>query len=131
MKTLLPELHQGHAPITLHQLFREAIDAYEEWNGGVDTPTIYYQGALLPIALIFDHMRGCTDILPSSVREVVTSQLTKPWSSESPLDDMTVSTAARIMGIMIRKRQVRSGRADINAFIRRMERRQAHRLVRA
>ncbi len=57
-------------------------------------------------------------------------QLTKPWSSEGPTDDMTVSTAARIMSLAMRKRLARSGRSEMNAFLRKMERRQSHRVTR-
>ena len=43
---------------------------------------------------------------------------------------MTVSTAARIMSLAMRKRLARSGRSEMNAFLRKMERRQSHRVTR-
>ncbi|MEA3536954.1 hypothetical protein [Rhizobium sp. CC-YZS058] len=130
MNNLLPELHEGHAPIALHQLFRDSLDLYDDWDGASEAPAIYHEGSLIPIAMVFGHMRGCTDILPQSQKALVTVQLTKPWSSEGPTDDMTVSTAARIMSLAMRKRLARSGRSEMNAFLRKMERRQSHRVTR-
>ncbi|OBZ92041.1 hypothetical protein ADU59_28730 [Pararhizobium polonicum] len=121
MNNLLPELHEGHAPITLHQLFRDALEAYDDWIEGTEVPVVYHQGTAVPIALVFDHMRDCTDILPNNMVSAITERLTKPWSSNSPLDEMPFSTAARVMYVMVRKRQLRRSSSDINAFIRRFE----------
>ena len=129
MNNLLPELHEGHAPITLHLLFRDALEAYDDWAEGTDVPLVYHLGMPVPIGLVFDHMRGCTDILPNNMVGAITERLTKPWSSDSPLDEMTFSTAARVMCVMVRKescsaaaaisapssavlKKLRSGRAD-------------------
>ncbi len=68
MNNLLPELHEGHAPIALHQLFRDSLDLYDDWDGASEAPAIYHEGSLIPIAMVFGHMRGCTDILPQSRR---------------------------------------------------------------
>ena len=38
MSNALPPLHEGHAPITLQQLFREALYAFEEWDTEVTEP---------------------------------------------------------------------------------------------
>ncbi len=121
MNNLLPDLHEGHAPITLHQLFRDALEAYDDWVDGDDVPMVYHQGMPVSIAAVFDRMRDCTDILPNNMVSAITERLTKPWSSDSPLDEMTFSTAARVMGVMVRKRQKRYGSGDIDAFIRRFE----------
>ena len=127
MKNLLPELHEGHAPITLHQLFRDALEAYDDWDAGTAAPLVYHQGMTLPIGDVFDHMRDCTDILPNNMVSAITERLTKPWSSESSIDEMTFSTAARVMSIMVRKRQMRHGNGDVGVFIRRFEKHRAGR----
>lgn len=121
MSNLLPEMHEGHAPITLHLLFRDALEAYDDWAVGVDMPVVYHLGMPVPIGLVFAHMRDCTDILPSNMVSAITERLTKPWSSDSPLDEMTFSTAARVMCVMVRKRQLQRSGSDIGAFINRFE----------
>ncbi|WP_455274031.1 hypothetical protein [Rhizobium herbae] len=130
MNNRLPELHEGHAPITLHQLFRDALEAYDDWADEMDVPVVFHMGMPVPIGLVFDHMRDCTDILPNNMVSAITERLTKPWNSNSPLDEMTFSTAARVMCIMVRKRQLqRSGSgSDIGAFIRRFEKLRAGRI---
>ncbi len=123
----LPQLHEGHAPITLHQLFRDALEAYDDWVEGADTPVVYYQGMPVLIGHVFDHMRNCTDILPNNMVSAITERLRKPWSSDSALDEMTFSTAARVMSILTRKRDMRRTGSDINVFIRRFEKRRSGR----
>jgi hypothetical protein len=73
-------------------------------------------------------MRNCTDILPNNMVSAITERLRKPWSSDSPLDEMTFSTAARVMSILTRKRELRRSGSDINAFIRRFEKRRSDRV---
>ena len=104
MTNVLPALHEGHAPITLQQLFREAIDAFEEWGADSAEPLVTFEGRIFPISTAFEAMRGCTDIMPSNLLGAVTERLTKPWEGEGPLDMMTFSTAARVMGVLVRKR---------------------------
>ncbi len=121
MNNRLPELHEGHAPITLHQLFRDALEAYDDWIEETEVPMVYYQGMPVPIGVVFDHMRSCTDILPNNMVSAITERLTKPWSSDSPLDEMTFSTAARVMCVLIKKRELRRSGSDIGTFLRRFE----------
>ncbi len=121
MNNLLPELHEGHAPITLHQLFRDALEAYDDWTDETDIPVVYHLGNPVSIGLVFDHMRDCTDILPNNMVSAITERLTKPWSSGSSLDEMTFSTAARVMCVVIRKRQLQRSGSDIGVFLRRFE----------
>lgn len=104
MTNVLPPLHEGHAPITLQQLFREALYAYEEWDSELTEPIVTFEGKILPISDVFESMRGCTDIVPNTIVGAVTERLTKPWEGEGPLDQMTFSTAARVMGVLVRKR---------------------------
>ena len=120
MSNHLPDLYEGHAPITLHQLFRDALEAYDDWIDAAEVPSVYHQGNLVSINAVFEHMRGCTDILPHNMVGAITERLNKPWSSDNPLDEMSFSTAARIMCLLIRKRQAHQAN-DIGAFVQRLE----------
>ncbi|MGM4982113.1 MULTISPECIES: hypothetical protein [Rhizobium] len=104
MSNALPPLHEGHAPITLQQLFREGLYAFEEWDSEVTEPIVTFEGRIIPISVVFEAMRECTDIVPNNIVSAVTERLTKPWEGEGPLDTMTFSTAARVMGVLVRKR---------------------------
>jgi hypothetical protein len=104
MSNALPPLHEGHAPITLQQLFREALYAFEEWDTEVTEPIVMFEGKVVPVSVVFEAMRQCTDIVPNNIVSAVTERLTKPWEGEGPLDTMTFSTAARVMGVLVRKR---------------------------
>ena len=104
MSNALPPLHEGHAPITLQQLFREALYAFEEWDSEVTEPIVTFEGRIFPLSVVFEAMRECTDIVPNNIVSAVTERLTKPWEGEGPLDTMTFSTAARVMGVLVRKR---------------------------
>ncbi|MDL2405221.1 hypothetical protein PY650_06045 [Rhizobium calliandrae] len=104
MSNALPPLHEGHAPITLQQLFREALYAFEEWDTEVTEPIVMFEGKVVPVSVVFEAMRECTDIVPNNIVTAVTERLTKPWEGEGPLDTMTFSTAARVMGVLVRKR---------------------------
>lgn len=121
MNNRLPDLHEGHAPITLHLLFRDALEAYDDWADETDVPVVYHLGEPMPIGTVFVHMRDCTDILPNNMVSAITERLTKPWSGASSLDEMTFSTAARVMCVMVRKRQLQRSGSDVGAFIRRFE----------
>ncbi|QRM55874.1 hypothetical protein [Sinorhizobium sp. BG8] len=116
MMNFLPDLHEGHAPITLQHLFRDAIYAFDDWEDGTPEPAVMHQGTLVPITVVFESMRGCTDIVPQTVLVAVTERLTKPWDGDGPLDAMTFSTAARIMGVLIRKRKLH-GTEAVNTFV--------------
>ncbi|WP_337267039.1 hypothetical protein [Oryzifoliimicrobium ureilyticus] len=113
MTNALPPLHNGHAPFTLQQLFREALYAYEEWDDNeVTEPIVMFEGRIVPIREVFEAMRHCTDIVPKNIVEAVTERLTKPWEGEGPLDQMSFSTAARVMSVLVRKRLLANGVAD-------------------
>lgn len=106
---ILPDLHEGHAPITLQHLFRDAIEAFDDWKVGEGEPSVMHEGSMVPISTVFDAMRACSDIVPKIVKEMVAERLTKPWDGDGPLDAMTFSTAARIMGVLTRKRRLQEG----------------------
>lgn len=110
MAHILPALENGHAPINLQQYFRDSLEAYEDWQIGDPEPVLAVGLETLPISEVFGALRGCTDIVPANVVGGVTEQLTKPWAGEGPLDEMTFSTAARVMGVLVRKRQLADDR---------------------
>ncbi|MCA1440891.1 hypothetical protein I6F07_11875 [Ensifer sp. IC4062] len=116
MTNFLPALYEGHAPITLQNLFRDALEAYDDWDEGMPEPTVPYEGKVLPISKVFDWMKPCTDIMPANMLGIVTDRLSKPWSGDGPLDEMTFSTAARVMSVLVRRRLRRFGRGSIEAF---------------
>ncbi|MCA1493444.1 hypothetical protein [Sinorhizobium alkalisoli] len=117
MTNFLPELYEGHAPITLQTLFRDALEAYDDWEEDMPEPIVTFEGKVLPISAVFEWMRPCTDILPANMLGIITDQLTKPWRGSGPLDEMTFSTAARVMSILVRRRLMRFGRGSIEAFL--------------
>ncbi len=41
MMNFLPDLHEGHAPITLQHLFRDAIEAFDDWSPADFATRIY------------------------------------------------------------------------------------------
>lgn len=71
MTTVLPALHEGHAPIFLHQAFDDALNAFEDWTPDVAEPQIEFDGRAVPISAVFGRMRQCTDLLPSRMLETV------------------------------------------------------------
>jgi hypothetical protein len=115
MTNALPPLHNGHAPITLQELFREALYAFEEWETELTEPIVTFEGRIIPISLVFEAMRDCDDIVPMNSVSAVTERLSKPWKGEGPLDQMSFSTAARIMRVLVRKRLLADGGDDIVA----------------
>lgn len=120
MNTLLPELHDGHAPITLQQLFRDALEAYDDWDAGALVPTVEFQGDRFSIAEVFDHMRFCTDILPRNMLIEIKERLTRPMASQNSIDEMTFSTAARVMCVLLRKRAMQHDDADLALVLKRL-----------
>jgi hypothetical protein len=96
MTRLLPPLHDGHAPILLHQAFDEALDAYEDWNLNGLEPEVELEGRAVPISSVFGRMRTCTDLLPSRTLDSV-----KAVVGETALNDgeghRTYAEAAALM----------------------------------
>lgn len=115
MTNALPPLYNGHAPITLQELFREALYAFDEWDAELTEPLVTFEGRITPISLVFEAMRDCDDIVPINIVCAITERLTKPWEGEGPLDQMSFSTAARVMRVLVRKRLLADGGADIVA----------------
>ena len=113
----LPDLYEGHASITLQHLFRDALEAFDEWENGNPEPVVLYEDRPVPINVVFSAMHGCTDIVPEAMIGIVIDSLTKPWQGEGPFDRMTFSTASRIMAVLVRKRRL-FGPAATAAFIK-------------
>lgn len=64
MTRLLPALHEGHAPIFLHQAFEDALEAFETWGLSDSEPFVEIEGNRVAISSVFGRMRTCSDILP-------------------------------------------------------------------
>ncbi|KQV82806.1 hypothetical protein [Rhizobium sp. Root1220] len=121
MTNALPPLHNGHAPFTLQELFREALYAFEEWDAELTEPLVTFEARVVPISQVFEAMRQCDDIVPMNIVGAVTERLTKPWEGEGPLDRMSFSTAARVMGVLVRKRLLANGTPEIVAVAARQD----------
>ncbi|MCF3640539.1 hypothetical protein LXM94_11250 [Rhizobium sp. TRM95111] len=116
MMNFLPALHEGHAPIALQHLFRDALEAFDDWENGAPEPTVAFDDRPLPISIVFQEMRRCTDIVPHAMIGIVLDSMKRSWQGEDPFDRMSFSTASRIMGVLIRKRRLH-GKAGAAAFI--------------
>lgn len=104
--TSLQQLSNGHAPITMQTLFRDAVYAFDEWDSELAEPTVTTDAGSVPVSRIFEQMRGCDDILPCLFVSEVTARLRKPWTGHGPLNEMTFGTAARIMSVLARKKRL-------------------------
>lgn len=71
MNRILPPLHEGHAPIFLHQAFEEALGAFEGWRADAEEPIVDLDEKPVPISAVFGRMRTCTDLLPSRILDDV------------------------------------------------------------
>lgn len=110
MAANFPPLQNGHAPITLHHLFRDAVAEFEDWAPFDPEPRLEFDGHQTLISSVFDAMRECTDIVPANVVAGVKIRLTKPWAGQGSLAEVTFSTAARIMGLLVRKKRLEEHR---------------------
>lgn len=104
MTATLPSLSNGHAPITLQYLFRDALEQFETWDAFSPEPSVVFGKEAISISEAFDALKGCSDIVPANLVGDITARLTRPWEGEGPLDEMTFSTAARVMSVLVRKR---------------------------
>lgn len=77
MQKVLPELYEGHAPITVQNAFHDALEALEEWKEGNEEPLVPVDGFNVPISLIFARMSTCTDLLPLRTRDVLETIIDK------------------------------------------------------
>ena len=115
MLNFLPDLHEGHAPITLQQLFGNALEALDAWEDERDEPMVIFEDQIVPIGTVFERMRDCTDILPRTMADIVTDTLTRaPESAEAAI--VTFGDAARIATAFTQQRRL-CGEAAIAAFL--------------
>ncbi len=104
MTSTLPTLQDGHAPITLQYLFRDALHEFEDWDAYVPEPEVGFGRHAVRISEVFDALKGCSDIVPTNIVGSVAERLSKPWEGQGPLNEMVFSTAARVMSVLVRKR---------------------------
>lgn len=97
MPGLLHPLHEGHAPIVLHNAFQDAIDAFEDWQAGSPEPVVKVDGKDVLISAIFRRMWKCTDILPSRVANAVEDLLLPTQTVEFEAERSFYSDAAHIL----------------------------------
>lgn len=71
MERVLPELYEGHAPITLQNAFHDALEALEEWKEGSGEPRVAVNGGTVPISDVLVGMSTCTDLIPLRTRGVL------------------------------------------------------------
>jgi hypothetical protein len=97
MPTLLPPLHEGHAPFVLHQAFHDALDAYEDWALDAPEPFVEFDGNNVAVSAVFGRMRTCTDILPIRTLDAVRDVLRSTAAQELADDQVTYAHAALLL----------------------------------
>jgi hypothetical protein len=115
MLNFLPDLHEGHAPITLQQLFGDAVEALETWEDERAEPMVIYEDRVVPIGAVFESMRDCTDILPRTLADTVADTLARHPAPASA-DIVTFADAARLATALVEQRRL-CGEAAIAAFL--------------
>lgn len=96
MTRLLPALHEGHAPIYLHQAFSDALEAYEGWTYANEEPLVELDSLTIPISSVFGRMRNCTDLLPVRVLEDVAAVIPERLDALAG-EQLTYSDVARVL----------------------------------
>ncbi|HWK63870.1 MAG TPA: hypothetical protein VNS34_02965 [Rhizobiaceae bacterium] len=97
MRYLLPPLHEGHAPIFLHQAFEDAVEAFESWVADAPEPVVDCDGRPTAISAVFGRMRTCTDILPMRVVEDVLAVLHDDDELALDAGQASYAEAARVL----------------------------------
>ncbi|MEI5677885.1 hypothetical protein G6N74_08375 [Mesorhizobium sp. CGMCC 1.15528] len=97
MPTLLPPLHEGHAPFVLHQAFHDALDAYEDWALDAPEPFVEFDRNNVAISAVFGRMRTCTDILPIRTLDAVRDVVGAKAAQELASDQITYAHAALLL----------------------------------
>lgn len=115
MLNFLPDLHEGHAPITLQQLFGDALEAFDAWEDERAEPMVIYEDHVVPIGAVFESMRDCTDILPHTLADIIADTLARnPAAAGAGI--ATFGDAARIATALTEQRRL-CGEAAIAAFL--------------
>ncbi|HEV7248511.1 MAG TPA: hypothetical protein VGN93_16165 [Shinella sp.] len=115
MLNFLPDLHEGHAPITLQQVFGDALEAFDAWEDERAEPMVIYEDQIVPIGIVFDSMRACTDILPRTMADIVADTLARNPAAVGA-DIVTFGDAARLAVALVEQRRL-YGEAAIAAFL--------------
>ena len=115
MLNFLPDLHEGHAPITLQQLFGDALEAFDGWEDERAEPTVIYEDQLLPIGVVFQSMRACTDILPRAMADIVADTLARDPAATGA-EVVTFGDAARLATTLVEQRRL-YGETAIASFL--------------
>jgi hypothetical protein len=85
MPKALPDLHQGHAPIALHNAFHEALECLEDWtNDGIE-PFVTVEGHVFPVTELCSGMLECTDLIPRRTRDML-SNITRSLRDAPPVE---------------------------------------------
>ena len=108
MLTVLPDLHQGHAPITLQNAFHDALERFEEWQPDRNEPAVAVEGPCVPISSVFQKMLDCTDLLP--LRTAATLKAIASLDDSVAAATHTYSQGARLMLPLFAERLAASGR---------------------
>jgi len=93
---VLHDLHQGHAPITLHQAFHDALDALETESGS-NEPSVFVEGCAVPVTAVFGAMLECTDLIPFRIRESINALLAAAHESNLVDSGDIYARGARLM----------------------------------
>ncbi|EEQ93973.1 Hypothetical protein, conserved [Brucella intermedia LMG 3301] len=108
MSSLLPPLHDGHAPIYLHHAFQDAVDAYEDWALETAEPSVQINGKVTRISVVFRRLWNCTDMVPRHTLEALKAIVpTGIIHAEHWKETPTFAEAARIMRVALERRKAR------------------------
>lgn len=108
MPSLLPPLHDGHAPIYLQHAFADAVHAYENWDTGSDEPAVAINGKNARISVVFRRLWNCTDIVPRHTIEAVRDVVPDSFSSrQHHAPHVTFAEAAGLMRDIVKSRKSR------------------------
>jgi hypothetical protein len=108
MPGLLHPLHEGHAPVILHNAFQDALDALEDWKLGNDEPVIDVNERQVAISTVFRRLWTCTDILPARTIAVV-EDLLPLRSTELKAGSSTYADAAHSLWELTLQKRAASG----------------------
>jgi len=115
MLNFLPDLHEGHAPITLQQLFGDALEAFDSWEDERAEPMVIFEDRVVPIGIVFVSMRDCTDLLPRTMAEIVAETLARNPAT-ADVEIVTFADAARLATALVEQRRL-YGEAAIATFL--------------
>lgn len=115
MMNFLPDLHEGHAPITLQQLFGAALEAFDAWEDERAEPMVIHEDQIIPIGIVFESMRDCTDLLPRTMADIVSDTLARN-PAVAGAEIVTFGDAARLASAVVEQRRL-YGEAAIATFL--------------